>query len=147
MAQENGAQAALAALLSQIFTRSDLQRLARDYAPEFVQGLRWSSIPFRSALDLVGVLVESGRLNRGFFELVVRERPRNRREIADVAARFGIALAIPDIDPSRTAPRMLICVHAERDAEAFARIATHTEPLVQGHWLTLHAARTVRELD
>lgn len=42
---------------------------------------------------------------------------------------------------------MLVCVHTERDAEAFARVATHTEPLVQGRWLTLHAARTVREFD
>jgi len=147
MAKENGAQAALAALLSQIFTRSDLQRLARDYAPEFVQELRWSSIPFRCALDLVGVLVQSGRLNQGFFELLVRERPRHRREIADVAAQYAIGMVVPDIDPSRTVPRVLVCVHDERDVEAFARIATHTEPLVQGHWLTLHAARTVRELD
>jgi hypothetical protein len=147
MAKENGAQAALAALLSQIFTRSDLQRLARDYAPEFVQELTWSSIPFRSALDLIGVLVQSRRLNRDFFELLVRERPRHRRELAEVAARYGIGLSVPDIEPSRTAPRVLVCVHLERDAEAFARVATHTEPLVQGRWLTLHAARTVRELD
>lgn len=147
MAQENGAQAALAALLSQIFNRSDLQRLARDYAPEFVQHLRWSSIPFRSALDLVDVLVESQRLNRGFFELLVRERPRNRRDIADVAARYGFALVTSDMPPWRTVPHALVCVHAECDAEAFARVATHTEPLVQGRWLTLHAARTVRELD
>ncbi|HET7502650.1 MAG TPA: metallophosphoesterase [Kofleriaceae bacterium] len=148
MAKENGAQAALAALLSQIFTRSDLQRLARDYAPEFIQELRWSSIPFASALDLIGILVQAGRLNRGFFELLVRERPRHQRDIAGVAARFGIVLPVPDIvDASRTVPRVLVCVHADRDAEAFARVATHTEPLVQGRWLTLHAARTVRELD
>lgn len=147
MAKENGTQAALAALLSQIFTRSDLQRIARDYAPEFVQELNWSTIPFRAALDLVGTLVESGRLDRGFFELLVRERPRQRREITDVAGRYGVELTFPNVAPSRTVPLALLCVHAECDADAFARIATHTEPLVQGRWLTLHAARTVRELD
>lgn len=143
----NGALAALAALLSQIFNRSDLQRLARDYAPEFVQELAWSSVLFTSAFDLVGVLVQARRLNRDFFELLLRERPAYRREIASIAARHGVAMTVLDIDAPRTTPRLLVCVHVERDAEAFARIATHTEPLVQGRWLTLHAARTVRDLD
>lgn len=142
-----GAQAALAALLSQIFTRSDLQRLAREYLPEFVHELNWSSIAFKSALDLVGVLAQSGRLNRDFFDLLIRERPRHRRDIADVASRYGIALAVLDVSLGTTVPRALVCVHVERDAEAFTRFATHTEPLVQGRWLTLHAARTVAELD
>src|SRR4029079_16828278 len=127
MAKENGTQAALAALLSQIFTRSDLQRLARDYAPEFVQELNGSTIPFRAALDLVGTLVESERLDRGFFELLVRERPRRRREITDVAGRYGVELTFPSVAPSRTTPLALLCIHAECDAEAFARLTTHTE--------------------
>ncbi|MBC7975975.1 MAG: metallophosphoesterase [Myxococcales bacterium] len=144
---DNGPQVALAALLSQSFTRSDLQRLARDYAPELIQGLRWSNIPFRAALDLIGILSQSGRLNKGFFELLINERPRQQFEIAHVAKQYDIRLTISDITSPKMQPRTLVCVHAKCDTEAFARIVTHTEPLVQGRWITLHAVQTVDELD
>jgi hypothetical protein len=66
--------------------------------------MQWSKILFVSSLELIDVLVQSGRLDRGFFELLVRERPRHQHEIAKVAVRYGIELAVPSIDAPRTVP-------------------------------------------